>query len=79
MDTQVSNSQGVCKDCGNGTLNNETNPAFDYVYDERNDVDVLVCLRCRFIPRGRAVMRSLILSALCFLLSAINYTERWRS
>lgn len=42
----VSNSQGVCKDCGNGTLNNELNPAFDYVYDERNDVDVLVCTAC---------------------------------
>ena len=33
MDTQVSNFQGVCKDCGN-------------VYDERNDVDVLVCIAC---------------------------------
>ena len=22
--------QGVCKDCGNGTLNNELNPAFDF-------------------------------------------------
>lgn len=46
MDTQVGNSQGVCKDCGNGTLNNELNPAFDFVYDERNDVDVLVCINC---------------------------------
>jgi hypothetical protein len=46
MENELSNSQGVCKDCGNGTLNNETNPAFDFVYDERNDVDVMVCLRC---------------------------------
>ena len=38
--------QGVCKDCGNGTLNNESNPAFDFVYDERTDNDVLVCNSC---------------------------------
>jgi hypothetical protein len=24
------NCQGVCKDCGNGTLNNRLNEAFDY-------------------------------------------------
>jgi hypothetical protein len=42
----VSDSQGVCKDCGNGTLNNELNPAFEFVYNERNDTDVLVCLAC---------------------------------
>jgi hypothetical protein len=24
--------QGVCKDCGNGTLNNELNPAFEELY-----------------------------------------------
>ena len=38
--------QGICKDCGNGTLNNESNPAFDFVYDERTDNDVLVCNSC---------------------------------
>lgn len=25
----MDNLQGVCKDCGNGTLDNELNPAFD--------------------------------------------------
>ena len=27
--------QGVCKDCGNGTLNNELNPAFTFGDDDR--------------------------------------------
>jgi hypothetical protein len=33
--------QGVCKDCGNDTLNNELNPAFGEHGDES-----LYCLRC---------------------------------
>ena len=32
--------QGICKDCGNGTLNNELNPAFD-IYDES-----VTCNKC---------------------------------
>lgn len=33
--------QGVCKDCGNGTLNNELNPAFSF-----DDADFPFCSRC---------------------------------
>ena len=33
--------QGVCKDCGNGTLNNKLNPVFDF--DEETGV---TCLKC---------------------------------
>lgn len=29
--------QGVCKDCGNGTLNNNLNPAFELVSDDNAD------------------------------------------
>ena len=32
--------QGVCKDCGNGTLNNDLNPAFS------EDGDELHCMAC---------------------------------
>lgn len=39
--------QGVCKDCGNGTLNNELNPAFDLRSDEASEgQEFLVCNRC---------------------------------
>jgi hypothetical protein len=34
--------QGVCKDCGNDTLNNELNPAFDFEYGW----GTAVCKRC---------------------------------
>lgn len=37
--------QGVCKDCGNGTLNNELNPAFD-IRSNDDDQEFLVCKRC---------------------------------
>ena len=37
--------QGTCKDCGNGTLNNELNPAFDIVDNDEGDT-IMVCLRC---------------------------------
>jgi len=33
--------QGVCRDCSNGTLNNDLNPAFTFYED-----DVLVCNAC---------------------------------
>jgi hypothetical protein len=33
--------QGVCKDCGNGTLNNDLNPAFEFNGDEG-----LACKNC---------------------------------
>ena len=35
--------QGVCKDCGNGTLNNDLNPAFGISED---DDDLMTCLYC---------------------------------
>ena len=39
--------QGVCKDCGNGTLNNELNPAFDvYEYLDGEGGMQLTCNRC---------------------------------
>jgi hypothetical protein len=41
METEPS-IQGVCKDCGNGTLNNELNHAFD-TYDDCGNVQ---CARC---------------------------------
>lgn len=45
IDTEL--IQGVCKDCGNGTLNNELNPAFAYNGDEEfAGGDVLACNRC---------------------------------
>ena len=40
------NVQGVCKDCGNGTLNNELNPAFEPYGDDCGGDPVLVCNRC---------------------------------
>ena len=39
--------QGVCKDCGNGTLNNLLSPAFGYNGDDGfAGGDTLVCLQC---------------------------------
>ena len=38
--------QGVCKDCGNGTLNNELNPAFDVEDDGEGDGLQITCNRC---------------------------------
>ena len=37
----MKNIQGVCKDCGTGTMNNEINPAFDV-----NDADDVACRGC---------------------------------
>jgi hypothetical protein len=34
--------QGLCKDCGKGTLNNDLNHAFD-TYDDQG---IVVCTRC---------------------------------
>ena len=36
--------QGVCKDCGNGTLNNDLIPAFGITED---DYEAIYCLNCR--------------------------------
>lgn len=36
--------QAVCKDCGNGTLNNELNPQFEV--GEVHGYETVVCLRC---------------------------------
>jgi ribosomal protein S27AE len=39
--------QGVCKDCGNGTLNNELNPAFElFAFDAEGEDEKLYCKRC---------------------------------
>lgn len=39
--------QGVCKDCGNGTLNNDLTTAFGFNGDEGYaGGDTLVCLVC---------------------------------
>jgi hypothetical protein len=39
--------QGVCKDCGNGTLNNDLNPAFELVaFDEADGEAGWLCNRC---------------------------------
>ena len=38
--------QGVCKDCGNGTLNNEMLLAFVFGGVDGNDNEYLVCNRC---------------------------------
>ena len=39
---------GVCKDCGNGTLNNNAAPAFRELqgYDEYEDQVFVICLAC---------------------------------
>lgn len=36
----TTNVQGICKDCGNGTLNNESNEAFEIVCGR------VQCLNC---------------------------------
>jgi hypothetical protein len=38
--------QGVCKDCGNGTLNNDLNPAFGYNGDEDQPYNTYACIAC---------------------------------
>ncbi len=39
--------QGVCRDCGNGTLNNDLNPAFETADNPRdNDGEQLRCNCC---------------------------------
>jgi hypothetical protein len=37
--------QGVCKDCGNGTLNNDLNSAFE-VIEQDNGQQNFYCLSC---------------------------------
>jgi len=37
--------QGVCKDCGNGTLNNYLVPAFEEIVNDVDDVEFR-CNRC---------------------------------
>jgi len=38
-------NQGICKDCGNATLNNELNPAFD-IMEEDEGTSFAYCLNC---------------------------------
>jgi ribosomal protein L37E len=42
--TSMLKGQAVCKDCGNGTLNNELNPQFEV--GEVHGYETVVCLRC---------------------------------
>ena len=42
----MDNLQGVCKDCGNGTLNNELHPAFVFGGVDSNENEYLICNRC---------------------------------
>lgn len=37
---------GICKDCGNGTLNNELNRAFEFVDVNDEGDSVLICRFC---------------------------------
>jgi len=38
--------QGICKDCGNGTLNNKLNPAFRFDEDDDGNIIGFACNRC---------------------------------
>jgi hypothetical protein len=38
--------QGVCKDCGNGTLNNDLNPAFEWITYDVDEGEAIICMRC---------------------------------
>lgn len=60
--------QGVCKDCGNGTLNNALNPAFD-MSEFSDDNIIAFCLRCGsshvdLVEFNAATIPSVILNAL---------------
>ena len=48
--------QGVCKDCGNGTLNNESNPAFELLASDGCDDEELRCIECGSIHLDLAVL-----------------------
>lgn len=43
---RIPNVQGVCKDCGNGTLNNELNPAFFVEFAPFCDELEVTCKDC---------------------------------
>ena len=45
MDTETIIIQGICKDCGNGTLNNDLNPAFEEIVNDA-DYTEFRCSRC---------------------------------
>jgi hypothetical protein len=38
--------QGVCRDCGSGTLNNNLNPAFEWLCSDGLDDEELRCTNC---------------------------------
>ena len=46
MDEVIALLQGVCKECGNGTLNNRINPAFELEDDGEGDGGQVTCIRC---------------------------------
>jgi hypothetical protein len=37
---------GVCKDCGNGTLDNVINQQFDAIFDFESGDEVICCSEC---------------------------------
>jgi ribosomal protein S27AE len=44
---QMLKGQAICKDCGNGTLNNEHNEQFCYGNDlDNSEHSYAVCVRC---------------------------------
>jgi len=45
MATKAFMIQGVCKDCGNGTLNNDLVPAFE-LGEDFDYFPIIVCKRC---------------------------------
>ncbi len=40
------NGQAICKDCGNGTLNNAINEQFFLSIDERTEYETITCANC---------------------------------
>lgn len=38
--------QGICRDCGNGTLNNKLNPVFELLASDGCEDEELRCIAC---------------------------------
>ena len=46
MENILDQLQGVCKECGAGTLNNRLNPVFELEDDEEGDGGQVTCRKC---------------------------------
>jgi hypothetical protein len=46
METIQDQLQGVCKECGAGTLNNRLNPVFEFEDDGEGDGGQVTCIKC---------------------------------